>query len=138
MPSSVSYESPAPTEPLPNEGPTHPITWRAGKRLHVKMDPPEKSNPRTPTLSQKCTKDQAKWPSQIRTRSVTEPLPPLQETPSSPISISSEEEQVEPTEDIQSPHRPPRITKEPPEAFPEEYRTPSAEPFFASNLKLHA
>jgi hypothetical protein len=49
------------------------------------------------------------------------PLPPLQETPTSPILISSEEEQVEPTNDIQSPHCPPSITKEPPEAFPEEY-----------------
>jgi hypothetical protein len=40
VPNFVAYESTAPTEPLPNEGPTRPITRRVGKRLHVELDPP--------------------------------------------------------------------------------------------------
>jgi hypothetical protein len=118
MPNSTDRESPAPSEPLPTEEPTCPVTRRVGKRSHVELDPPETVDPRTPTPCQKRTKRQAKWANHVRTRSVTEPLPPLQETPASPISISLEEELVEPANDIQSPHSPPSMMEGPSKVFP--------------------
>ena len=119
--SPIAWESPAPTAPLPNEELARLATYSTGKRLSIELDALEGSNPCTPVPSQKCTKSQAKWAKQLRTRSVTKPLPSLQETPVSPISISSEEEQVEPIDDIQSPHPPPSTTEESPKSFPEEY-----------------
>lgn len=127
MSSCIAYESPTPTVPLPNEKPTRPATRRARKKLSVELDPLEGANPHTPVQGLKWTKSQAKWSKQIRTHFATKPLPPLQETLVSPISISSEEEQVEPMDDVYSPHPPPSITEEPLESFPKEYRTPSVE-----------
>ena len=62
----------------------------------------------------------------------------MQETPASPISISSEEEPAEPEEDILSPHSPPSMMEGPSEVFPEKYQTPSAEPFSTSDPELSA
>lgn len=133
MPNSTDHESPVPSEPLPTKEPTCPITQRVGKREHVELNPPEMADPCTPAPCQKRTKRQAKWANRVLTHSVTEPLPPLQETPTSPITISSEEEPVEPKEDIQSPHSSPSMMEGPSKVFPEEYRTPSAEPFSTSD-----
>lgn len=136
MPSSTNHESPTPFESLPIDEPTRPVTQRASKRSHMESNPPDMADPYTLAPRPKHTKHQAKWANHVRTCSVTKPLPPLQETPASPITISFEEEPPEPDEDIQSPHSPPSIMGEPPEVFPEGYRTPSAKPFSPSDLEL--
>ena len=100
MPSSTNHESPNPSESLPIDEPTHPVTRRASKRSHVELDPLEMANHHTPATCHKHTKRQAKWANRVRTYSVMEPLPPLQETLASLISISSKEEPVEPIDDI--------------------------------------
>lgn len=132
MPSSTSHESPTLSESLPIDECIHPVTRRASKRTQAESNPLDITDPCTPVPRPKCTKCQAKWANCVRTRSVTESLPPLQETPVSPIAISFEEEPDEPEEDIQSTHSPPSIGEEPPEVFSEECHTPNAEPFTPS------
>ena len=81
IPSSTNHQSPAPSESSPIDESIRRVTQRVSKRSQVESNPPDIVDPCTPIPRLKCTKHQAKWANRVHTHSVTEPLPPLQETP---------------------------------------------------------